>query len=295
MLSGFGYNMNMYGSPFQQGSGILGGLNGYGCNANPFTNCYGETNYNALAGYGIFNALLSTASSAIQSCKENREPEVDYNQKISEIKSEISSKREEALEIESDNTVLNTEITNLDESIASLNTQKSTATANLETAENELKKLNSNDTGYAVVKAKYEDVKQNVNEIKEKIEKAEQEKKGAEAKITANSQKADKLDREIKNLEDQKLDYEQAKAKNGGEDCLKAGFYDKEKNPASKNALKTGLSKFKKALKTGDEAEIRKFATIVNEMYTSNPTELNKYKELCENAQTWLKQHPTQQ
>lgn len=295
MLSGYGYNMNMYGSSLQQGSGILGSLNGYGCNANPFTNCYGETNYNALAGYGIFNALLSTASSAIKSCKENKEPEVDYNQKISETKSEISTKRDEVSDIENDNTALNTEIMNLDNSIASLNTQKSTATANLEAAESELKKLGANDTGYAVAKAKYDDAKQNVSDIKGKIEKAEQEKKEVEAKITANSQKADKLDREIKNLEDQKLDYEQAKAKNGGKDCLKTGFYDKEKNPASKNALKTGLSNFKKALKTGDEAEIRKIATIVNEMYTSNPTELSKYKELCVNAQNWLKQHPTQQ
>lgn len=295
MVSVQGNNLNIIGNQLfgmfggSSKTGNLGGLTGMGYN------CYGEINYDAVLGYQLFNVAKESAFFIVQNSKENQEPKVNYTQKLSETKSEINTKREQVADLERENTTLNTEITSINKNITDLKAEKTTAETDLKTAENELSKLNASDTGYAVAKSKYDDAKAKVKEIETKIEKAEQEKKDTETKISENEQKIDKLEQEIKKLETQKLEYEQAKAQDGGEDCLKTGFYDKETNPASKKALKTGISKFKKALDSGDEGEIRKYATIVKEMYTSNPTELSKYKELYDKANTWLTEHPEEE
>ena len=84
-----GYNMNMFGNPLMgmlNGNslgGIFGGGFG-GCGI--FTNCFGEVNYDAMAGYGVANALLGVAGQAINhTVSEKREKKAEYQENKAEI------------------------------------------------------------------------------------------------------------------------------------------------------------------------------------------------------------------
>lgn len=81
------YNFNMYGNSmgmmFQQGLGMFGGgLGGSGI----FTNCWGEVNYDAMAGYGVANALLGVAGQAISSTRaQKQEAKAEYQNNKADI------------------------------------------------------------------------------------------------------------------------------------------------------------------------------------------------------------------
>ncbi len=84
------YNLNMYGNSWtgllQQGMGMLGGgFGGFG-SCGIFTNCFGEVNYDAMAGYGVANALLGVAGQAINSTvSQKREANAEYQDNKAEI------------------------------------------------------------------------------------------------------------------------------------------------------------------------------------------------------------------
>ena len=84
------YNLNMYGNSWtgllQQGMGMLGGgFGGFG-SCGIFTNCFGEVNYDAMAGYGVANALLGVAGQAINhTVSEKREKKAEYQENKAEI------------------------------------------------------------------------------------------------------------------------------------------------------------------------------------------------------------------
>ena len=84
------YNLNMYGNSWtgllQQGMGMLGGgFGGFG-SCGIFTNCFGEVNYDAMAGYGVANALLGVAGQAINSTvSQKREAKAEYQDNKAEI------------------------------------------------------------------------------------------------------------------------------------------------------------------------------------------------------------------
>ena len=118
------YNLNMYGNSWtgllQQGMGMLGG--GFG-GSGIFTNCFGEVNYDAMAGYGVANALLGVAGQAIASNIKAKEPEINYTQEIRNIDKEISSKLEQQADLNSEISTKNDEINTANNTINDLNKQ----------------------------------------------------------------------------------------------------------------------------------------------------------------------------
>ena len=68
------YDNNGFGNLLQQGLNMLGGGYGMG-NSRFFTNCYGEVNYDKMAGFQVANALLGTTFQAIAANKANKASE----------------------------------------------------------------------------------------------------------------------------------------------------------------------------------------------------------------------------
>ena len=122
-----GYNMNMFGNPltgmFNGGglSGIFGGSGFGGCGI--FTNCFGEVNYDAMAGYGVANALLGVAGQAIASNIKPKEPEINYTQEIQNIDKKITEKLEQQADLNIEISEKNDEISEANTKITDLNTQ----------------------------------------------------------------------------------------------------------------------------------------------------------------------------
>lgn len=98
-------NFNMmntgWGGLLQQGLGMLGG-NSYGMMGmggsiwggnNFFTNCFGEPNYDAMAGFGVANVLTGVLGQAISSIRaqkaEAKQAEIDTEARLEEVKKEI--------------------------------------------------------------------------------------------------------------------------------------------------------------------------------------------------------------
>ena len=75
-----GMNLNSFGTSI------------FGMNNNIFTNCYGQVDYDSLAGYSVANALVGVAGQAINHYASQSEPKVDHKQEAKDLKSEISQK-----------------------------------------------------------------------------------------------------------------------------------------------------------------------------------------------------------
>ena len=129
MAPGIGmYNFNMTGSSWtgllQQGMGMFGG--GFG-GSGIFMNCFGEVNYDAMAGYGVANALLGVAGQAINhTVSEKREKKAEYQENKAEIEritQDIEDKTGEKAGLEAENKTKQSEITAADTAINNLNKQ----------------------------------------------------------------------------------------------------------------------------------------------------------------------------
>lgn len=283
MAPGFNlYSMNMNGNPLMQmmfggssvGFGGFGGLTGCG-GSNIFTNCYGEMNYDAMAGYSVFNALLGVAGQAYAAHQANKEPEVNYTQEISNINKEIDTKTKTKL--------------NLTNEINELN--------------NSLKNINE----HADVKAKYEAWKNASDEDKANLEREYKEAKDSaeraiNAQITTKNNQIKTLDEEIKQLEAKRDRYQaevdkkildradRGKLQRAGKDCLEQ-TYDND-NPASERQLSRAFYEFNQATNISDK---RTYAKKVIEMYDSNlklEDANSSNKQGYKLVQKWLTEHP---
>ena len=152
-----GYNnMNMYmygnngfGNLLQQGMGMLSG--GYGIGgANYFTNCYGEVNYDKMAGFQVANALLGTTFQAIAANKANKasEPQVNYTQELNAVAKEINTKEDERSTKSGELESLKSGKTKNDAELKSLTSKLGEAEGALRKAETALKDAKSDDPKY---------------------------------------------------------------------------------------------------------------------------------------------------
>ncbi len=288
MAPGFNIYNNICGNQwmqmFTQGLGILGGNSaGYGNSAyignllggNPFTNCSSEVNYDAMAGYGVVNALFGVAGQAYAAHQANKEPEVNYTQEISNINKEIDTKTKTKL--------------NLTNEINELN--------------NSLKNINE----HADVKAKYEAWKNASDEDKANLEREYKEAKDSaeraiNAQITTKNNQIKTLDEEIKQLEAKRDRYQaevdkkildradRGKLQRAGKDCLEQ-TYDND-NPASERQLSRAFYEFNQATNISDK---RTYAKKVIEMYDSNlklEDANSSNKQGYKLVQKWLTEHP---
>ena len=214
------YNLNMYGNSWtgllQQGMGMLGGgFGGFG-SCGIFTNCFGEVNYDAMAGYGVANALLGVAGQAINSTvSQKREAKAEYQdnkaeiEKIDEQISDLNNlKPEEEIDAKYDKNI--TEAKNeqktANDNLTAAKQKKSELEAKLATATEEEKKT---------INQQIEDLK--IDDLQKKVDTYNGDKtvegsvKWHEAQRDAaiEAKKAE-IQRQIKELEEKKAKLEKA-------------------------------------------------------------------------------------
>lgn len=308
-----GYNnMNMYmygnngfGNLLQQGMGMLSG--GYGIGgANYFTNCYGEVNYEKMAGFQVANALLGTTFQAIAANKANKasEPQVNYTQELNAVAKEINTKEDERSTKNGELETLGGEFkepANKSKSVSTLQSELTNAETNVTNLKNELNGLDKNDSNYAATKTEKE------GKIKAAEEKVTKLKADIETKkkYEAKEQEIAKVNDEIAELE-KKQDTLQKAANDKAIDDAKSnkwqrsdiGCLDKwqksagEDTPmASKKDLERASYEFRKGAET--KAEKRKAANAFVNMYDSNKDEFKgKYGALYTAIKAWLDDNP---
>lgn len=200
------YNMNMYGNSWtgllQQGMGMFGG--GFG-GSGIFMNCFGEVNYDAMAGYGVANALLGVAGQAINhTVSEKREKKAEYQENKAEIEritQDIEDKTGEKAGLEAENKTKQDEITAADTAINNLNKQISKLdVAGKKQAYDDANAQDPKPANLADLKKVYEDAVAEENRLKAEITKQENIKKEANETIEENNQKINELTEDIKNL-----------------------------------------------------------------------------------------------
>lgn len=207
MAPGIGmYNFNMTGSSWtgllQQGMGMFGG--GFG-GSGIFMNCFGEVNYDAMAGYGVANALLGVAGQAINhTVSEKREKKAEYQENKAEIEritQDIEDKTGEKAGLEAENKTKQDEITAADTAINNLNKQISKLdVAGKKQAYDDANAQDPKPANLADLKKVYEDAVAEENRLKAEITKQENIKKEANETIEENNQKINELTEDIKNL-----------------------------------------------------------------------------------------------
>ena len=200
------YNMNMYGNSWtgllQQGMGMFGG--GFG-GSGIFMNCFGEVNYDAMAGYGVASALLGVAGQAINhTVSEKREKKAEYQENKAEIEritQDIEDKTGEKAGLEAENktkqgeiTAADTTITNLKEQITKLKVEEK------KNAYEDANKQDPKPDNLAELKKVYDDAVTEENRLKEEITKQENIKKEANETIEENNKKINELTEDITNL-----------------------------------------------------------------------------------------------
>ena len=200
------YNMNMYGNSWtgllQQGMGMFGG--GFG-GSGIFMNCFGEVNYDAMAGYGVANALLGVAGQAINhTVSEKREKKAEYQENKAEIEritQDIEDKTGEKAGLEAENKTKQDEITAADTAINNLNKQISKLdVAGKKQAYDDANAQDPKPANLADLKKVYEDAVAEENRLKAEITKQENIKKEANETIEENNQKINELTEDNKNL-----------------------------------------------------------------------------------------------
>ena len=223
-MSLFGmYNMNMFGTSGFTGMfsggltsfGGFGNFGSFGMGGNVFTNCFGEVNYDAMAGYGVANALTSVAGMAINQAVNNKrsaKAEHENNQaEIAKINQEINSKTSAKNDLNTENTSLQTEVDTASAKSKELAGQISNKEADITNLQAEYDRLTSAAASDETKKEAQTQALKNLNTAKEELkkleaDKAEQDKivQDKTAEIEANNAKIEKLNNEISQLEAQK-------------------------------------------------------------------------------------------
>ena len=200
------YNLNMYGNSWtgllQQGMGMLGG--GFG-GSGIFMNCFGEVNYDAMAGYGVANALLGVAGQAINhTVSEKREKKAEYQENKAEIEritQDIEDKTGEKAGLEAENKTKQDEITAADTAINNLNKQISKLdVAGKKQAYDDANAQDPKPANLADLEKVYNDAVAEEKRLNEEITKQENIKEEANKTIEENNQKINELTEDIKNL-----------------------------------------------------------------------------------------------
>lgn len=297
------YGNNGFGNLLKQGMGMLSG--GYGIGgANYFTNCYGEVNYDKMAGFQVANALLGTTFQAIAANKANKasEPQVNYTQELNAVAKEINTKEDE---LSSKNGELETlgdefkESANKSKSVSTLQSELTNAEADVTKNSENLKNLeakNPKPTDYEAQKIKINNDITAANDKVTKLKADIETKKKYEAKELEIAKVKD----EIAELE-KKQDTLQKAANDKAIDDAKSnkwqrsdiGCLDKwqksageETQMASKKDLERASYEFRKGAKT--PAKRYEAANAFVNMYESNEVEFKgKYSALYTAIKAW--------
>ena len=299
------FGNNGFGNLLKQGMGMLSG--GYGIGgANYFTNCYGEVNYDKMAGFQVANALLGTTFQAIAANKANKasEPQVNYTQELNAVAKEINTKEDELSTKSGELEKLGGEFkesANKSKSVSTLQSELTNAEADVTTLRKELNGLDKNDSNYAATKIEKE-VKIKAAEEKVTKLKADIETK---KKYEAKEQEIAKVNDEIAELKD-KQDTLQKAANDKAIDDAKSNKWQRSdigciknwQKPADKNAQKASKKDLERAsyeFRKGAETNVNRYeaANAFVNMYKSNEVEFKgKYGALYTAIKAWLDDNP---
>lgn len=300
------YGNNGFGNLLQQGMGMLSG--GYGIGgANYFTNCYGEVNYDKMAGFQVANALLGTTFQAIAANKANKasEPQVNYTQELNAVAKEINTKEDERSTKNGELESLNSDKVKNDEQLKTLTTSLDAAEETLRKAETALKDAKSDDPKYDKLNKAVTDATNKRDKIKKEKEALEKTIEKQDADIEAKTKEVDAIEQKIAELKD-KQDTLQKAANDKAIDDAKSnkwqrsdiGCLDKwqksageDTQMASKKDLERASYEFRKGAET--KADKRKAANAFVNMYDSNKDEFKgKYGALYTAIKAWLDDNP---
>ncbi len=310
------YNLNMNnmtGTNFlQSGLNFIGGGNamgGFGGNfqignmlgGNAFTNCYGEVDYDKMAGFQVAGALFSVGAQAYQSIKAQKEPKVDYNKEVSELNKQIQTKSEDLLDKTAKATELGTEKLNAENSIKSLQGQKfltQSLESDVATARKAYDAQPTPENKAALDNAEkaLNDAKAKNEEIDKEVEKQKKIIENAETKLSALEAEIETLTDDLKDLKT-KRDNLQPKASEQTLDKADGNFltrakkecmndsYSLDGNQATKAEIKRGFNEF---IKCKDPEQKKAYANKIKEMSDSNPKLAEKYAQEIKLVDKWL-------
>lgn len=293
ILSNYSFNMigNSWSGMLNNGLGTFGGTSVFG-NSGIFTNCFGEPNYDAMAGAGVANALIGTAMSAVASNIQSKGPEINYTEEINNINDEIDTKQDEVTNKLTEVTTLDGKISDADKEISTLNNKLSDAKTSFEEAENNFSKAKEGDENYLKLKRMYEEAKKAYEQtIPDEIKAQEEIKeKAIEEKNKLNTEIAELQD-EIEELQDKKAELQKASdaktiqdAKSlswqrADETCIK----DWQKADSNKQATKQELRRAIYEYKHAETDDVKKEAALaLKNMFESNEDGLKDYKCIYE-------------
>ena len=173
----------------------LGGMNInsiFGMTSSPFTNCYGQVDYDALAGFGV---AVGVAGQAINQYASQREPKVDHEQEAKDLKSEIAQKELKHAE---------------------LNIEKTSLEGAIETAKNTSKNLEGQISNK---KSTVSDLKSQYDtKIEEAVKESDPTKKAELQKEAANlNNQKQKAEEELDKLKEEKAEQDKIVTEKGKE------------------------------------------------------------------------------
>lgn len=296
------YGNNGFGNLLQQGLNMFGG--GYGMGSTSyFTNCYGEVNYDKMAGFQVANALLGTTFQAIAANKANKasEPEVNYTQELNAVAKEIKSKNNEWVTKSDELDTLKKDKAENEQKLSNIGL--SNAQTEYENAQSAYQEANNKDPkpdNIEDLKRTYEKKRETFETLKKEKTTLEDTIKKQEAEIKAKTEEVDAIEQKIAELED-KQDTLQKAANDKAIDDAKSykwqradiGCIGNWQKPAGKNAqmaskkdLERASYEFRKGAKT--PAERYEAANAFVNMYESNEVEFKgKYSALYTAIKAW--------
>lgn len=281
------YNFNMYGNNL---AGMLQtGMNMFNSmgNANFFTNCFGEVNYDKMAGFQVANALLGVGMQAIEVHQSQKEPEVNYTQELNTVAKDLSAKEDELTDLNTDKV----ELENQKDDFNRLQGELSTANDKYTNAESVYNEANAKDpkpTNLSELEKEMNKAKAEKTKIQAKIDKLKYKtEEEFEDAIIAKQKEIDKVQDEINDLESkQKRLQESADAKaikeykscswqRADADSVSRWQKSDTGNIATKKELNRAIYEYKHAKTTIEKENARN--AIIN-MYDSNSEEFkSKY------------------
>lgn len=291
----------------------LSNFNGYGttgsCNFfgnSVFTNSLGNVNYDAMAGYGVFNALFSVANQAIATVRADKakykQPDLETNKtQLDKTANAISAK-------ESKITEKNSELDNLNETLSSAGKSKQTLEAKLtnlnldalKTAWDNAYKEDKNSPATNDAKNKYEEANEKATKIKQQIKDENNKIKETENKIETCKKEIEKLKDEVAELESKQEDLQGIVDNQALEKSKSLGYQRADKkclqmwsdsnsckdNIADKKEIRSAIYEFKNASTKSNKKEA---ANALINMYESNKNEFKtKYGDVYVSVKHWL-------
>ena len=313
-LSGYNMNNGLMGL-IQNGLSSFGGYSSFGVGGfsgsifpmggNYFTNCYGETNYNAIAGFGVANALMSVATQAAYHCLSQRPAKVDHQEEAKNVQDAISEKETEKVELAGDKKTADDKVTAANKELTRLATDIEATNKNIDKLKAEYDAAKNNDTNKA------REVNTKIREANEKLKKLQAEKEKQEGIVKENTEKSkeyaeqiSKLDNEIKPLKVELKEHQDAindKLLNKADGLRLTRTSDEEyskkvvdgklddKTTYTKNDFQTAIRNFRNAVEPSDKKE--KAQTLVD-MYKrlSVEEQSSTFKKATEIAYEYLQQ-----